>query len=624
MKDCTIPGGHPNRWKVLLIIVLTVLSYTSALKGGYIWDDDDYLTENNALRSAHGLVRIWTQPAASPQYYPLVFTSFWFERRIWGPNPFGYHLANVILHSGVACLVYYLLLLLEVPGAFFAALIFAVHPVEVETVAWISERKNLLSGVFYLLSAIAFLKFYRLGRYQESKEGLGEEKQKQKNPPQRRRDAEKSSLTWKNKKPDSLVSAPSPCPVHDQPLRWNWSVYWLGLLFFGCALLSKTVACTLPVTLLVVLWWKRGRVTRSEALSLAPLFALGAGMGLLTVWLERTHVGASGADWGLGIVERFLVAGRALCFYASKIVWPANLSFNYERWTVDAGIWWQYLYPLAATAVFAALWIGRKRFGRGPAAAAIFFTATLFPALGFFNVFPFRYSFVADHFQYLAGIGPITLLVAGAARYAAELRPGTLKLLFKAAAVAAIALLIAITWRQGNIYADSQTLYQDVLRKNPKSILAHNNLGNLLVKQGKHDEALAHYMEALKVRADFDISRFNLAMTYYNMGVAEADMGKTEEAKTHYEEAIRARPNSEKPYNNLGRLLALEGKVQDAVHCWIKAVEIKPDYAGAHYNLLLGYVQLGDYASASREYSTLTDIDPALAEKARPIIAGYH
>ena len=267
-------------------------------------------------------------------------------------------------------------------GAWLAALVFALHPVNVETVAWISERKNVLSGLFYMSSALFFLKFFRAGDFPGS-------------------DCENG----------------------------QWRYYFAGMAIFICALLSKTVTCTLPVALIVVLWWKRGRVTRKEASLLVPAFIAGAAMGLLTAWLEHSHVGTQGVNLGLSIIGRFLVAGRALGFYLWKMLCPLNLIFNYPHWNVDDRVWWQYLYPVAVAALFLILWLKRGRFGRGPLAASLFFAVTLFPALGFVNVFPFRYSYVADHFQYLAGIGPIAFIAAAAYRIVSGCSPKEKKVL---------------------------------------------------------------------------------------------------------------------------------------------------------------------------------------------------
>jgi tetratricopeptide (TPR) repeat protein len=551
------PAGflRQNAGRLIILAAITFIAYIPAIGANYIWDDDHYVTQNHTLQSLEGMGRIWLEPEASPQYYPLVFSSFWLEHHLWGLNPAGYHVVNVLLHICVACFLFYVLEYLDVCGACLAALVFALHPVNVETVAWISERKNVLSGFFYMSSAVFFLRFLRAGDAPGN--GYGNE---------------------------------------------QWRYYLAGMVLFICALLSKTVTCTLPVALIVALWWKRGRITRKEAFSLVPPLIVGAAMGLLTAWLERSHVGAQGAAWGLSIIGRFLVAGRALCFYMWKLLCPVNLIFNYPHWNVDERAWWQYLYPIAAAAVFLLLWLKRDRFGRGPLAASLFFAVTLFPALGFINVFPFRYSYVADHFQYLAGIGPIAFIAAAAYRMVSGYSPRKKRCL---AAVAALVLVVLAgkTWVQGYAYADSWTLWNDTLRKNPESALAHNNIGSNLSRQGKHQEAMAHFTEALRIMPDSE-------RAHYNLGVELALMGRTREAMQHYREALRIYPRDAQTLNNVGSILMQEGRSDEAIECWKRAVDEQPNYLGAHYNLMIAYKAIGDRESALREYARIKHLDP--------------
>jgi hypothetical protein len=319
------------------------------------------------------------------QYYPLVHTSFWLEYHLWQLDPFGYHLVNVLLQAVNAILLWRVLEKLQVRGAWLAAAIFAIHPVHVESVAWISERKNLLCGAFYLSSLLAYLRFRPLGTVP-------------------RGSAERQA-------------GETPAPLRNQPVenrlgRW----YWLALALFVGAMLSKTVACTLPVTILVVTWWKRGSIKQRDLGLVTPFLAVGAALGFVTVWVEIYRTGASGAGWSFTSFDRVLIAGRALWFYAAKLLWPENLTFIYPRWTIDAGDWRQWMFPLGAALVALALWAMHRRIGRGPIAAAAFFIITLGPALGFFNVYPMRYTFVADHYQYLASIGLIVAVVAAGAR----------------------------------------------------------------------------------------------------------------------------------------------------------------------------------------------------------------
>jgi hypothetical protein len=280
-----------------LLVLLPFLIYFPAINGGFIWDDDAYVTENATLRSAEGLKQIWFSPNATPQYYPLVFTTFWLEHKLWDLNPSGYHVTNIFLHGLNALLLWRLLRYLKVSWALLAAAGFALHPVHVESVAWITERKNVLSGVFYFSAAILMVKYLRLG--------------------------------------ESPISKPG-----DQ-----WKNFLLALWFFICALMSKTVTCSLPAAILLMIWWKRGRIQKRDVSILLPFFILGLSAGLFTVWLERHHVGALGGEWNFSVMERILIAGRALWFYAGKLLWPADLSFSYPRWKIDAGLWRQYLWP---------------------------------------------------------------------------------------------------------------------------------------------------------------------------------------------------------------------------------------------------------------------------------------
>ena len=367
----TAGGGSacPPWWRspwagMSLVLVLMITAYAPALRGGYIWDDDDYVTRNETLLSADGLWRIWSDPSATPQYYPLVHTSFWIEQHLWGLNPAAYHWTNVLLHALNAVLAWLVLRRLSVPGAWLAAAIFALHPVHVESVAWITERKNVLSGAFGLGALL------RLAAVCRGSEGIA-------------RRARRKSM-----------------------------YYAIALLLFVGALLSKTVVCTLPAVMVLLIWWKRGRVKWTDLWPLVPMFVLGIGLGLVTAWLEKHHAGATGADWQLSWLQRCLIAGRAPWFYAGKLLWPQTLVFIYPRWEVTPPRAWQYAFPAAFLIAIATLWALRGRIGRGPLVAVLCFAGTLFPALGFFDIYPMRYSFVADHFQYLASIALLALAAA--------------------------------------------------------------------------------------------------------------------------------------------------------------------------------------------------------------------
>ena len=448
----TVGGVLP----ALALALLVVAAYLPALHAGFIWDDDAYVTANATLRTLDGLRRIWLEPGAVPQYYPLTFTSLWLDHHLWGVQPLGYHLVNVLLHGANVILVWVIGRRLALPGAWLAAAVFAVHPVHVESVAWVTERKNVLSGALYLAAFLAYLRAAGGAR----------------------------------------------------------AAYGLALGLFAGALLAKTVTCTLPVVLLLVLWWRRGRV---DITPLIPFFVLGAASGLVTAWMEAHHVGATGALWRLSLLDRCLIAGRALWFYAGKLLWPHPLAFIYARWHVDAAVWWQYLFPLAAAATVAALHLARGRIGSGPLVAVLCYVATLAPALGFVNVYPMRYSFVADHFQYLASLPLIALAAAGATRLP---RPQVI-------GAGVLLVLGALAWRQGLVYRDAETVWRDTLAKDPDSSMAHINLGMLLSDDGRVPEAIVHFREALRIDPED-------GEAHDDLGNALASEGKLDEAIAEY------------------------------------------------------------------------------------------
>ncbi len=535
-----------------LLVLLTLAAYLPALRNGFIWDDDAHVTGNLTLRTVTGLFSIWLRPEALPQYYPLVHTTFWIEYHLWGLNPFGYHLVNVLFQALNALLLWRVLERLRLPGAWLVAAIFAVHPVQVETVAWITERKNLLAGAFYLSALLAYARF----------------------------------SPWETG-PDSTPE--------------TRRCYWPAYALFVCALLSKTVTCTLPAAILLLVWWKRGRLGWRDARPLVPFFAAGALLGMTTVWIEKNRVGASGMEWSYTMADRVLIAGRALWFYATKLVWPRDLIFIYPRWAIAAGIWWQWLFPAAAAGVTLALWMWRTRLGRGPVAAVLFFAGTLAPALGFVNVFPMRYSFVADHFQYLASIGLIALAVAAGARV---LRQRAMRIVAAGAVIAALGIL---SWQRCGAFHDEETLWRDTLAKNPGCWMACNNLGLVLERAGDVPDAYGWYGQALQIKPDY-------ADAHINLGNLLSRAGRLAEAAGHYEEAMRIEPGNAKAPYDFGLALAQATKWPEAIAKYQEALRILPHYAAAHNNLANALSQTGNIPAAIDHYKEALRIDTDFAE----------
>jgi Flp pilus assembly protein TadD len=561
----------PGRTALLgaLIFVATFAAYFPCLRGDFLWDDAGHVT-NPELQSWSGLWRIWFEPGVTQQYYPLLHSAFWLEHRIWGDATVGYHMINVLWHATSACLLVAILRRLAVPGAWLAGLLFALHPVCVESVAWISEQKNTLSTVLYLAAALRWLRFDE----------------------QRR-------------------TAPAVAAVHDRRSLAPLQNYAIATLLFLAALLTKTVTATLPAALLVVAWWRRGRLEwRRDVLPLLPWFVAGAGAGLFTTWFERTGIGAQGADFDLSLVERGLLAGRVFWFYLAKLVWPADLMFFYPRWHVDGAQWWQWIFPFAAVGLFAALFFvaasarepTRSR-ARAVVAATLLFGGTLFPVLGFVNVYPFVFSYVADHFQYLASLSLFALAAAGLVTATRIARFGPRWLGAQALRIAILALLGILSWQQSGLYVDAITLYRATLARNPDSWVAHHNLAAELAARGAPDEALPHARRAVELKPDFPEAWNNLADDLTRTGRAD-------EAPPLLERALRLRPRYAQAENTLGVALMTLGRTEEGVRHLRRAIELQPRLAEARYNLGLAESERGDFTAAIAQFSETVRLRP--------------
>ena len=509
-----------------LLVVLLLTAYFPVLQNGFIWDDDRHLTDNPLITDFDGLKRLWLDVRSRQQYYPMISTSFWIEYQFWGLDPLGYHIDNVLLHALNAIVLWRVLVFLGVPAAWLVSAVFALHPVHVESVAWITERKNTLSGFFYLLSLYTFLRFYFPGQ---------------------------SVFSSKN-------------PVKNR----SGLLYGVSLFFFICALSGKTVTCTLPAVVLLLFWWMQNHIHLKIIQLMVPYFVIGLGFATLTIWLEKVSAGALGPEWDFSFWDRFLIAGRALWFYIGKLIWPFPIIFTYPRWNIDDSVWWQYFYPATFLLLILVLCALRKKIGKGPLTAILFFAGSLFPALGFFNIYYMRFSLVSDHFPYLASIGILLIAVAGVARLTGKSLP-----------VFAILLLLGLghlTWKQIPVYKNDFTLWSDTVQKNPNAWMAHYNLGNVFIAEQKTKEAVAHYREAIRIKPDFPLAP-------YNLGNALLAQEKTREAIIQYQATIRIKPSFVDVYNNWGVALLKEGKTQEAITRFRKALELQPDFADAQNNL---------------------------------------
>src|SRR5262245_39265647 len=520
----------------VVLAATTILAYRPVWPGGFLWDDDAYIINNELLTAADGWQRIWFSLDSPSQYFPLTYSTFRIEHALWGLNTTGYHWVNLLLHVGNALLVWAVLARLKVPGSWLAAAIFALHPVQVESVAWITERKNVLMGFFFLLTLLAWIAFV------------------------------------------------------DERTRRAWILHCLALIFYVLALSAKATACTLPAALFLILWLQKKPITMRRLIQIVPFVVLGIGMGLLAVWWERYHQGTNrGLFTFLGPIERILVASRAVWFYLSKIFWPSNLTFIYPRWNISPAHAVDYIWLLAGAVAGVAIYFLRRYVGRSVEVAAAFFVATLTPVLGFIMLFTFRYTFVADHYQYLACIGPIALASAGIFRLCDKFAQYCTAIV--SAALLVVAGLGTLTWRHAAKYADIETLWHTTLARNPECWMAHTNLGLVLLQQGKIDDGIAHYRSALQMQPDsWDAE--------YNLGTALLEKDLVDEAMLHCERAVGMRPTDPDAQVSLGNALVQKGRIDEAIAHYQKAITLQPDHFLARYSLGHALLEKGELDGA--------------------------
>jgi tetratricopeptide (TPR) repeat protein len=433
-------------------------------------------------------------------------------------------------------------------------MLWALHPVNVESVAWITELKNTQSGLFFFLAVLCFLRFVARN-------------------------------------------------------HWRW--YVLALLCGLAAVLSKPSTVVLPLVLLLCVWWERGHQQRADFVRIAPFFGLALGMSVLTVIEQRGHILKAGLmEWKPSVAGRFVVAGKGVWFYAAKLLWPVKLAFVYPRWDLETTSFLCWLPLAGVVAGGAVLWAWRRRpWARSGLFGLGCFAAGLLPVLGIFDVYYFRYSFVADHFQYLASVALIAL-VAGVAMKTCESAGRAGSLIGSVMGPAALIVLGALTWRQGGAYRDVESLWRDTLAKNPGSWMAQSNMGDALYKEGHVQEAMDHYEQALRINPE-------LAEVHYNLGNVLSQAGRADEAIGHYEQALQIRPHYAEAQNNWGNVLQQMGKLPDAiVHIvhYEQAIRIEPGLARAHDNLGNALYQIGKLQESIDHYEQALRINPDRTE----------
>jgi tetratricopeptide (TPR) repeat protein len=559
------PSVSPQRsWLfALFLLAATFLAYYPAWHGEFLWDD--YCVPHTPREmgdhyTLHGLDEIWFHP--THQYYPLTYTSCWVEYHLWGLNTTGFHLVNILLHALNAILLWLVLRRLKVPGAWLAGAIFALHPVNVETAAWISERKNTLSCFFYLCAILAALKFWL---------------------------------------PEETAETASPAVARLK----DWKFFWLAYFLFLCALFSKTTTIPLPAVILLLVWWKRGKLVRADINPMLFFLATAVAIGLITRHAEQ-HLGAHGRDFQISLVDRCLIAGRDFWFYLGKLFWPHPLIFVYPRWKIAPSPPLAWLSLLAFIPVLFTLWLARRTWGRPAFVALAYFAGMLFLMLGFFNIYFFLYSFVSDHFQYLAMMGPLALVCAGVALVFRRLGQAQL-ILAPVLAAALFILLGTLTWKQARMYTNIKTLWGTVAAQNPNAFLAHNNLGDIYMAEGQVNAALKQYQMSLALRAD--------SGAYHNLGNLYLQTGRYDQAQDYFQKAIAIKPEDPLPYSDLGNLYLQKGQTDLAIDYFQKALKIETQIPMAWYNLGNAYIRKGQLDLAIQAWQKAvgiqTDFAPA-------------
>jgi Tfp pilus assembly protein PilF len=541
-------------FRALVLVAITFLAYAPVWHAGFVWDDETLITDNRLIKAEDGLYRFWFTTEAR-DYYPLSSSLAWLEWRCWGNQALGYHVVNVLLHALNVVLVWIILRHLKILGAWLAAAVFAVHPVNVATVAWVSEQKNTLSMLFCLVALLSYLRFDEMG-------------------------------------------------------RWQWYVISLGT--FLLALLSKSAVAMLPIVLLGCVWWRRGRIQWRDFICSLPFLIFSLILGLATIWFQYHRVLRGSVVRTDGLLGRFAIAGWAPWFYLYKALLPCNLSAVYPRWEIDPSRWVVYAPAVALVICFTLFWWKRRTWGKPLLFGLGCFVAMLFPVLGLFDQDFYQYSFVADPWQYYSIIAPIALTVAAVTVICRRLSVRQDSLGRTISVLVLVALGLA-TWERSNVYGSEESLWRDTVRKNPEFWMPHYNLGTTLLQAGKPEEAINQLEQAAQLgpdrakvhsnlglalaqdgRLNDAVAQFKQALkinpelfeVHANLGHALMMLGKTTEAIAQWEQALRIEPRSAEINYDLGQALEQSGRIADAIKHYEQALRIKPDYGKARQALI--------------------------------------
>ncbi|KJJ84297.1 Tetratricopeptide TPR_2 repeat protein [Candidatus Omnitrophus magneticus] len=542
-----------SKWlQIFVIAIACFIVYAKSLNNGFIWDDDQYVHKNHWISESEGPKVFWLT-REMPQYYPMVFTTFWLEHKAWGLNAKGYHSVNLLFHILNAVFLFFLVHKLYPRIAFFVALLFAVHPIQAETVAWITERKNVLSLFFLLSSALAYVRF----------------------------DQKKNTVN-----------------------------YLQSIVFFVLALLSKSIAAFFACVPIIYKWWKDGRLAWREVIISIPFFGVGLVAGLNTAYLEVHKVGALGMEWDFTFLERIVLMGRTLFFYIYKLCVPLEFMFFYPRWTINIYEIGQWVFVSIIAGIPIIFFLARKKIGRGAVTLFILYILSMLPASGILNVYPMQYSFVADHFSYLS-VPILLILICSAGVFLLDRinnskyfsRKGKMKNYVTGAGIAMVIYLGIKTMLLTGDYKDERTLWENLLKKNPTAGIACNNLGNIYALENKNKEAMELFLQAMRLEP-------RNAKAYTNMGNAYYMKGNAKDALYYYQQAAVIDPSFYETYNNIASAYAVLGENGKAVLYYKKALSLNPQFPWSHNNLGRIYQRMGKYDEAIASYKKAIEFTP--------------
>jgi tetratricopeptide (TPR) repeat protein len=542
----------------LLLVIATLAAYWQLGSHDFIgFDDQHYVVQNYHVKAgltAQGLAWAFTD-GSTGTWHPLTWLSLMFDGQLFGLNPRAFHFTSLFFHGANTLLLF--AVLFQMTGARlksgFVAALFALHPLHVESVAWIAERKDVLSTFFWFLTMWAYVRYVERGMR-----------------------------------------------------KW----YALALLFFVLGLLSKPMLVTLPFILLLLDYWPLARARKNPKLLISRLFLEKIPFFVLTVvscglaFFFQQAVGATTFGERLPFWVRTENALISYVSYIGKLFWPLNLAILYPY--TDKQLIWGALSAgvfLILVTLFV-IHLSRRQRRKMPwlAVGWFWYLGTLVPVIGFVQI---GSQAMADRYTYVPFIGLFILLTWGVSSLFEK--HGTGRKILSVTGVAVVSGLMILTWFQTQYWQNNITVFEHTLQVTGENAVVEELLGSSLVQQGKTEQAIGHYLNALRINP-------GNPEAHYNLGVALASEGKNSEAYDHYLEALKLKPDFAPAYNRLGVAVAAQGKTADAVSYYFQALSINPEYSEAHYNLGVALMTQGKTADAIVQYGDALKADPDYLE----------